>query len=196
MDSRTKKNNIDLLFHLRPETKLEERILLDPVIIEGMFWGIPRFGHPEGEIWKHVRDILNNIDRISFLSENERTYLRFIAFIHDTFKYQEHKGNPRDWSRHHSILARQYAEDLIDWMNVLDIIELHDEAYYVWRLSALHNQIEKSNQRLQVLLDRLGPNLQLFYLFFKCDTCTGDKNPAPLKWFEKEIEGITIVELS
>jgi hypothetical protein len=194
VDSRSKENKIDLFTQLRPETSLEERILLDPEVIQGMFWGVPRFGHPEGEVWKHVRDILHNIERLT-LSDTEREHLRFIAFVHDTFKFKEHKGNPRDWNRHHSILARQYAEQLIDLSGVLDIIELHDEAYYIWRLHALNHQIQQSDQRFAALINRLGPHLQLYYLFFKCDTCTGDKNLAPLKWFEQEVQGIKRVEL-
>ena len=35
--------------------------------------------------------------------------------------------------------------------------------------------------------------LQLYYLFFKCDTQTGDKTQAPLKWFEREVPGIEVM---
>jgi len=41
---------------------------------------------------------------------------------------------------------------------------------------------------------KVGPYWQLFYLFFKCDTSTGDKNPAPLTWFETTMEDIEVVE--
>ena len=46
--------------------------------------------------------------------------------------------------------------------------------------------------RLQKLLKTLDDRLQLYYLFFKCDTATGDKNQAPLKWFEQAIPNIDI----
>ncbi|MBN8527534.1 MAG: hypothetical protein J0M02_19550, partial [Planctomycetes bacterium] len=42
---------------------------------------------------------------------------------------------------------------------------------------------------LESLLERMNYCLQLYYLFFKCDTQSGDKTQAPLKWFEKTIEG-------
>ena len=48
-------------------------------------------------------------------------------------------------------------------------------------------------ERLQRLQDAMGPDLQLYYLFFKADTQTGDKNQAPLKWFEMVVKGIEVV---
>jgi hypothetical protein len=43
---------------------------------------------------------------------------------------------------------------------------------------------------LEELLRRVGGFIQLYYLFFKCDTQTGDKNQASLKWFEQKNPGI------
>jgi len=75
------------------------------------------------------------------------------------------------------------------------VIELHDEAYYSWRCQYLYHNQAAGEKRLAQLLERLGDNLQLYYLFFKCDTRTGDKIQAPLQWFEQNIVGIEIVEL-
>ena len=44
-------------------------------------------------------------------------------------------------------------------------------------------------------METFDGNMQLYYLFFKCDTSTGDKNPAPMKWFEKTMKGIDVVQL-
>ena len=86
-------------------------------------------------------------------------------------------------------------EDFTSDQAVLDVIELHDEAYYCWRMKHLYQQPEAGTRRLRKLLARLDDQLQLYYLFFKCDTSTGDKNPAPLVWFEQTIPGIEIVKL-
>ena len=86
-------------------------------------------------------------------------------------------------------------EKYLDDTTLLNIIEWHDEAYYVWRLLHLHHQPEEAANRLDRLLDGLGNSLQLYYLFFKCDTRTGDKTLAPLRWFEQSIPDITILEL-
>lgn len=180
--------------YLKPETELELAMLEDPTFAAGLMWGKPRFGHPEGQVVYHIREVLDNVDKLN-ISEEERTKLRIITFVHDTFKYQEHKGNPRDWSRHHSVLARQFLEKYTEDQALLDITELHDEAYYCWRLAHIHRQNAQSEERLNRLMDRLGEHAQLYYLFFKCDTCTGDKNLASLYWVEENMPGIDIVEL-
>lgn len=180
--------------YLQPETPLEKFFLEDPPFIKGLMWGTPRFGHPEGKIVYHIREVLDNVEKLT-VSDEDRTRLRIITFVHDTFKYEEHKGSPRDWKRHHSILAKQYLEKYCDDQVVLDIVELHDEAYYCWRLFQIYSQSTQSNLRLKKLVDRIGENMQLYYLFFKCDTCTGDKNLASLYWAEENLPGITITPL-
>jgi hypothetical protein len=69
---------------------------------------------------------------------------------------------------------------------------MHDDAYYAWRLEHLHHKLGEGAERIRVIRERVGPYWQLFYLFFKCDTCTGDKNPAPLIWFENTMEDIEV----
>jgi hypothetical protein len=181
----------DIKAILQPETDLERFFIGLPEIQEGLLWGEPRYGHPEGKVLYHIVEIYKNIDSIlPPLSIKDRERLRIITLLHDTFKYAEDKNYPRDWSKHHSILARQYAEPYISTKSTLDIIELHDEAYYCWRLEVLEDAKEQAQPRLTQLLERLKGRLQLFYIFFKCDTATGDKTQAPVKWFEKKVEGI------
>ena len=180
---------------LQPETDFERYLLSLPEFREGMLWGEPRFGHPEGKVFYHVREVLDNIDRIANLSAPMRERLRIIAFVHDTFKYCEDKGVPRDWSRHHSVLARQFLQQHTSDEAVLDVVELHDEAYYAWRAARSETTPEKGQAILDALLARLGSNLQLFYLFFKCDTQTGDKTQASWKWFERVVKTIEITQV-
>lgn len=187
------KNDIDFVAELQPETTLEHLLLQQEAFVQGLLWGKPRYGHPEGQIYKHVQEVFQNINKIDIHPE-DRNRLRLITLVHDTFKYKEHKGTPRDWSRHHSILARKFLEKFCEDQIVLEITELHDEAYYCWRAKHLYQKPMKGAKRLKQLLNRLGENLQLYYLFFKCDTMTGDKNQAPLNWFESSIPGITVVD--
>lgn len=187
-------NIVDLEAALRPETTLEKKLLHIPAFHQGLHWGVPRYGHPEGEIYRHVREVFDNIDRLQTDPEL-RTRLRLIALVHDTFKYCEDKNHPRDWSRHHGMLGRRFLEHHHDDPVVLDIIELHDEAYYCWRTTYLYHQPLQGGLRLERLMARIEDQLQLYYLFFKCDTLTGDKTLAPLRWFEQHIKGIEIVNL-
>ena len=76
---------------------------------------------------------------------------------------------------------------------LLDVIEYHDEAYYCWRLQHLYNRNEEGSARMNEMLDKLKDNIQLFYLFFLCDTKTGDKIQAPLHWFENSVDSIEMV---
>ncbi|MGB3801399.1 MAG: hypothetical protein WA952_16395 [Lewinella sp.] len=178
---------------LQPETELEARFLEDEEFRRGLTWGLPRYGHPEGTIWAHIQEVNENIDALPVDAETRRK-LRTICWVHDTFKHVEHRGNPRDWSKHHSVYARNYLAHFVDDPLLLNVVELHDEAYYCWRLAHLYNDYHESERRMADLRERVGKYWQLYYLFFKCDTSTGDKNPAPLIWFEETAEDINIVE--
>ncbi|WP_116107273.1 hypothetical protein [Lewinella sp. IMCC34191] len=178
---------------LQPETELEARFLQEEEFRRGLAWGLPRYGHPEGTIWRHILEVNENIDALPVDAETRRK-LRTICWVHDTFKHIEHRGNPRDWSKHHSVYARHFLANFLDDPLLLNVVELHDEAYYCWRLAHLYGEYRESERRMEILRERVGPYWQLYYLFFKCDTSTGDKNPAPLIWFEETAEDIEVVE--
>lgn len=182
---------------LQAENALEQHLLTIPEFRYGLLWGEPRFGHPEGRVCFHVREVFNNIDLIPDLPAEDRRSLRLITLAHDTFKYAEDRSRPRDWSKHHSLLARNFMENYTDDPIILDIIETHDDAYYIW-LDSRHDQTASVSARrtsLDHLLQRMDYCLQMYYLFFKCDTQTGDKTQAPLKWFEKTIPNIAVVKI-
>ncbi len=176
---------------LQPETPLEKTLLSVPDFRQGLLWGEPRFGHPEGTVAIHVKEVLDNISLIPNLSATDRSHLRLIALAHDTFKYKEDRSRPRDWSKHHGVLARRFLEVYTREAVVLDVVETHDDAYYHW-LSLNCNAAPRS---INDLLDKVGYCLQVYYLFFKCDTQTGDKTQAPLRWFEKQMPNIEPVVL-
>lgn len=181
---------------LKPENDLEHALLSDPDFQKGLFWGKPRYGHPEGKVLLHIKEVLENVDRLD-VDDATRSKLRIITFVHDTFKYAEDKerGSQRDWTKHHAVLAKRFLEQFTTDQAVLDVVELHDEAYYCWRLKMLYNRVDEGNKRLEHLIARIGENIQLYYLFFKCDTRTGDKTQSPLYWFEKNIPGIEWIKL-
>lgn len=177
---------------LCPETALESHLLSLPEFQQGLWWGEPRFGHPEGQVAFHVREVLDNISAIPNLPDTDRARLRLIALAHDTFKHAESRARPRDWTKHHGLLARRFMEAYTSDGVVLDVIETHDDAYYKWmsqrRRPSPHSQLDS-------LLSRVGHCWQLYYLFFKCDTQTGDKTQASLRWFERVAEGIEVVQI-
>jgi len=176
--------------YIQPETKLEQILLMDPAWLRGAFWGKPRPGHPEGQILFHIQDVLANINAVNF-SANVRQDLRLVAIIHDTFKYLEESQRPRrDWSKHHAAIAKRFAKNYLSDERLLQLIALHDDAYYAWKFWQKGRKAEAENKLAQTF-KQLGPeNKQLFYNFFKCDTWTGNKTQQPIAWFENTVKDI------
>ena len=177
---------------LSPETDLEKQLIHHPEFKKGLQWGTPRYGHPEGKVVYHIAEVFSNIEKLN-ITPHTRQQLRLITLLHDTFKHLEDRSTPRDWSRHHAVIARQFAENFISDPQVLNVIELHDEAYYSWRLEHQFQQTQEGHNRMQDLLFKIKDCIQLYYLFFKCDTQTGDKNQIPLQWFEQTVKDIKVV---
>ncbi|MBU6341437.1 MAG: hypothetical protein KGS48_08090 [Bacteroidetes bacterium] len=182
---------------LQPETALERHWFTLPEFRHGLLWGEPRFGHPEGQVALHVREVLDNINRVPRLSIAMRAQLRQIALTHDTFKYAEDRSRPRDWSKHHGLIARRFLEQFTQDQSVLDVTETHDDAFYAWLVSRQEHVLPgKQSRTLEHLHQKVGYCMQLYYTFFKCDTLTGDKTLAPMKWFEKNVSGIELIDLA
>lgn len=164
------------------ETDLERRIADDPAWQQGVVWGEPRTGHLEGPIMYHIADILANINRQEPAAEMRRE-LRIIALIHDTFKYRVNEQKPKMGTNHHAYIARLFAEHYIHDPALLDIIELHDEAYNSWRLGNFKGRWEHAEERIDNLLKRLSASLPLYVRFFLADSQTASKDRRPLDWF-------------
>lgn len=166
------------------ETDLERAIASDAEWQEGARWGRPRRGHPEGAVAAHVAEVLANVDRQA-LDEEDRRRLRLIALVHDTFKHRVDRRRPRSGDNHHGRIARRFAERYLDDAELLEIVELHDEAYNAWRKGARTGNWEAAEERARRLIDRLGPSLPLYCRFYRADNATGSKSREPVEWFER-----------
>jgi hypothetical protein len=71
---------------------------------------------------------------------------------------------------------------------VLEITELHDEAYNAWSVGSRRGDWSKAKARPRRPLDRLGSRSELYLAFYRADNAAGDKRPQPLSWFGKLIE--------
>lgn len=177
---------------IRPESELEARIIQDEMWRKGAFWGKPRYGHPEGQVILHIREVLDNVDRATS-DPDMRARLRLISIIHDTFKYLEDRSFPRKLAKHHAVIAYKFARGYLDHAPTLNTILLHDNAYYAWQ-SLTYQRADIAQRLLDKVYARMGRDMQLYYLFFKCDTLTGDKTLVPLQWFETVAEGIEVID--
>ncbi len=166
----------------RAETDLERAILADPRWQAGARWGRPRPGHPEGEVGAHVGEVLANLDRLG-LDPAARRKLRLVALVHDTFK-REVDGSRPHGEGDHAVVARRFAEGYTDDEDVLEIVELHDEAYRAWRTGRRSGDWSRAEARAVRLLERLGPRRDLYLAFYRADNAAGDKLAEPLAWFE------------
>jgi len=175
----------DLPFTFNNET--ERTIAADPLFQQGLDYGRPRRGHPEGAIKYHIAAVIQNIDMWYAPSPSYRS-LRLIALIHDTFKYQVDPTKPRTGANHHGTRARRFAEGYITDEPVLEVIELHDEAYNSWVAGDRRGDWERAAQRARRLIERLGDNLDLYRAFYRCDNETAGKQPNGREWFEELVQ--------
>jgi HD domain len=165
------------------ETALEEKICADNEWQQGVSWGEPRPGHSEGQVMYHIAEMLENVDRLA-RGDEERRALRLIALIHDTFKYRVDFSKPRVGNNHHAVIARKFAERYIEDPAILEIIELHDEAFNSWRLGAFRGRWDEAEARASRLVAWLGSFLLLYVQFYGADNQTNSKEQDSLAWFE------------
>ena len=173
-----------LLETLIPETALEKSFFEDDDFILGLMWGKPRKGHPEGEVYKHIIHVFDNIEKLN-LSSEDRQKLRIVALVHDSFKFKEVIDTPRDWSKHHGVYAAQFLSAFTNNETLLGITKWHDEAYYCWRDINNNKDAQLCAEKVSKMFLKIQDYIQLYYLFFVCDTMTGDKNLEPIQWFEE-----------
>jgi len=190
-----RKPNISMLFlkynnkYLNmAETPLERGIMSNPEWITGVEWGIPREGHPEGKVINHIKEVLANIEKRDYPKE-KREKLRLIALLHDSFKCKVDEKKPHSGTNHHAFIARKFAEKHSNDSGILDVIELHDEAYNSYLVGKRRNDWKRAEERAQVLIKRLGGNIGLFIEFYVCDNETGNKDQESLIWFKKQLGG-------
>jgi len=173
------------------ETDLEKQIGSDKDLTEGLLWGKPRYGHEEGKVVYHVQDVLTNINDLKLsgvITSKQREDLRIIAIIHDSFKYKVDRSKDKSGENHHAMIARRFAEKYITDTNILDIIELHDDAYNAWCKGDRNGNWDKAEDRATKLYNRLGNNVELYTLFYKCDNTTASKDQECYKWWLNFIE--------
>jgi len=169
----------DLIPGFRPETPLETALACQPELLAGLEWGEPRPGHPEGSVGHHVADLLRQIDETE--QDPDRRYaLRFIALVHDSFKYRVRNWQPRTGENRHAMRARRFAGRFVSDERVLTTIELHDRPYHLWKRLDRTGRLQED--RLDRMLERI-PDHALFLRFVEIDASSEAKDQQPIRWF-------------
>jgi hypothetical protein len=173
---------------IKPENGLEEIIISDPEFIEGALYGQPRSGHPEGAVIYHIKEVLANIDKY-YINDEDRSNLRIIAILHDTFKYKVDQTKPKTGENHHGKIAEIFAENYCHNTKILQVIQSHDEAYNAWQKGGRRGDWYKAKIRAEKLIQDLmiEGTVNLYLKFYRCDNETGDKSRDNYEWFLKQI---------
>jgi len=158
-------------------------LCVDPQLVDGLAWGRPRRGHPEGSVANHVADLLRTIDAGGGPAKR-RSELRFISLVHDAFKGQVQYARSRTGENHHAMRARRFAERYTDDERLLATIELHDAPYAIWK--RLRRKGGTGDLALTRLLERI-PDRELFMRFVELDASTEGKDSQPVEWFRGEL---------
>jgi len=167
----------------RAETELERAVAADPVLKQGLAWGRPRRGHPEGSVGAHVADLLETIDRWG-AAGRRRQELRFLAVVHDSLKYQVQNWRPKTGENHHAMRARRFAERYTDDERLLATIEHHDRPYNLWRKVRRRGRMDQ--HAFTAMIDRI-PDMDLFLRFVELDGSTEGKNHEPIRRLKAEL---------
>jgi hypothetical protein len=173
----------ELVHGFAPETELENAVISTAELREGLAWGRPRPGHPEGAVAVHVADLLAAIDAQGIEGEPRRE-LRFLALVHDSFKNRVQEWRPKTGANHHAARARRFAERFTDDERLLATLELHDRPYALWR------KMRRKGTLDEVAFDQMMrqvPDPELFLRFIELDGGTEGKHPEPVEWFREEL---------
>lgn len=171
------------------QTTMQEivaRILADPTYQKNIEYGRPRPGHPEGKVRFHIADLEANLERLRQRGISEEKYwkLKFLIHVHDTFKAEAKKNVPVLHPRSHATLARQFAARFTDDKDLLNMIQYHDQNYYLWLDYLRNGFLDKAT--FQTLLDTIQ-DWDLFLIFTIIDGRTAGKDKNKLGWFIEEV---------
>lgn len=161
-------------------------IKADPRYQKNIEYGEPRPGHPEGKVKFHIADLEANLEILTEknISASDYWKLKFIIHIHDAFKAEAQKNTPTLHAQNHASLARKYASQFTDDVDLLNIIQYHDENYNLWLEFIQTGNYDR--ERFQRLLNIIE-NWDLFLMFIIIDGSTEGKEPAKLAWFIDEV---------
>jgi hypothetical protein len=148
----------------------------------------PQSGHPEGKVKFHIADLEDNLERLKHRLPNKEYYwkLKFLIHVHDTFKAEASTaGVPTNDPGSHESLAKAFASEFTDDLDMLNIIQYHDENYTLWKQFISTGHYDK--KWLRYLLDTIQ-DWDLFLIFTIIDGCTKGKDIEKLAWFINQVK--------
>ena len=161
------------------------RVLSDPRYLEGIEYGEPRPGHPEGKVRYHIRELEENLERLrSRISEEQFWKLKFLIHVHDTFKANAIPNSRIESPNSYASLARTFASEFTDEADLLAMIQFHDLNFALWKQFAATGSYDL--KRFLRLLDTIM-DWDLFLIFLIIDGSAKGKDPDKVRWFIAEV---------
>jgi hypothetical protein len=152
----------------------------DPRYISGLDWGIPRAGHPEGVVYKHIEQLKSNLSLVRDLIPNQHIEpLELLIQTHDTFKSLVNAKDSVDGLQEHAKKAAEILEQYEADADIIAIARYHDIPYGCWADYAFRN-INTTNKLATALLHIKDVNL--FCTFVLLDGTSEGKSSLPLDW--------------
>lgn len=166
-----------------------EKIKADPLYQKNIEYGEPRLGHPEGKVKQHIADLEKNLEFLKKIRRipNEDDYwkLKFMIHVHDLFKVETDELAATFSAPSHATLARDYASQFIEDIDLLNMIQYHDVNYELWKEYLKNGQYDRD--RFLDLL-RAIKDWDIFLSFTIIDGCTKGKDYGKLSWFINEVK--------
>ncbi len=163
-----------------------EKIMADPRYLKNIEYGEPRAGHPEGKVKFHIAELEENLEKLvpRGLSEEQYWKLKFLIHVHDTFKAESTPDVAIRNPKSHVSLARKFASEFIADEDLLNMIQLHDINYALWKQFKATGSydVERFDNLLGIIKD-----WDLFLMFLIIDGSTSGKDWSKLIWFLREV---------
>jgi hypothetical protein len=184
------------------EDKLDYAIICKQIINDKQYkrnveFGEARPGHPEGKIKHHITDLEANLEKLKDRLPDEETYwkLKFLIHTHDIFKCEAKQGVISIDPDSHQSLARSFASKFTLDLDLLNMIQFHDENYSFWKEFVKMGVYDE--KRFQDLLNTIH-DWDLFLIFTIIDGNTKGKDLEKLPWFIYQVRRFksTIVDES
>lgn len=166
--------------------EIVEQIVSDSRYLKNIEYGKPRSGHPEGKVKHHIAELEENLEAMKARGIPEEQYwkLKFLIHVHDTFKAEAVPDSPIMNPNSHASLARQFASEFTDDVDLLNMIQFHDVNFALWKqfTGTGSYDLERFSALLETIID-----WDLFLMFLIIDGSTQGKDPDKLAWFIKEV---------
>lgn len=173
-----------------PLSQLLFKIVNDDRYKQGIAYGAPRKGHPEGTVGKHLIDLDRNVDKMfegGWLAGDEYWKLRILVHTHDIMKYAAKPDSAIIDPQSHASLAAKFLSEFSDDQDLINIVQAHDENLALWQQHKAKGMYKEDRLKERVI-DKVK-DIELLLLFQICDAYTPGKTDMKEmpRWFVDQV---------